>query len=422
MLSAADNELITRVGRATPMGEALRRFWVPFLPTWAVEPGGAPQRIDLLGEELVVFCSPDGTYGLLERWCPHRGVDLSFGRNEDCGLRCIYHGWKFDHAGACLDLPNVPDGDRVKEKVTVPAYAIEASGGVLWAHLGDPATRPPFEGAPWVIDGRCPSEPIADAVQCEGNWVQHLEGLVDDSHVAFLHASAEGGGGVYLDTSSTFTDAQPTWGIAERTEFGALCGWKRRVDEHTTNLRLNIFVLPSVVGVPMPKPFVNLKTWQICTPLNDHSTMFLRVMSRDGEPLSERERELFTRRFRHEEGSLRSLFNHRNDYGMDRTAQRTVSFSGLADIRLQDMAVQEHVRGGLIADRTNERLVSSDQGVIQLRRRLVELASDPASVDGALAALRANRFSQVDVDLPADADFAAEARERGLAARTEQPS
>ncbi|MBO0693849.1 MAG: Rieske 2Fe-2S domain-containing protein, partial [Acidimicrobiaceae bacterium] len=143
MLTSEDNELITRVGRGTPMGDLLRRYWVPAcLSVELPEPGGAPLRTRLLGEDLVAFRDHEGKVGLLEEACPHRGASLYYGRNDDCGLRCVYHGWQFDTEGACVDMPSEPRpfADRIRAR----AYPTQESGGIVWAYLGPPETITPL--------------------------------------------------------------------------------------------------------------------------------------------------------------------------------------------------------------------------------------------------------------------------------------
>src|ERR687885_175434 len=150
MLSAADNELLTRVGPGTPMGDLLRQYWIPFLFSWEVTGDGAPERVRLLGEDLVAYRDTSGQVGLLGDHCPHRGASLFFGRNEENGLRCVYHGWKFDVTGACVDMPNEPPESNFKDKVRVVAYPALEKAGVVWAYMGPPEKRPPDPDMEWM--------------------------------------------------------------------------------------------------------------------------------------------------------------------------------------------------------------------------------------------------------------------------------
>jgi len=144
MFTSEENERLTRVGPGTPMGELMRRYWLPFLlPEELPEPDCAPIRVRLLGEDLIAFRDTDGRLGLLDRYCPHRRVDLFFGRNEECGLRCVYHGWKFDVDGKVMDMPAEPANSPMREEVRIKSYPILEWGGVIWAYMGDPAHQPP---------------------------------------------------------------------------------------------------------------------------------------------------------------------------------------------------------------------------------------------------------------------------------------
>src|SRR5580704_11131451 len=143
MLSPADNERLTRVGPGTPMGNLFRRYWIPALLTEEVlEPDGPPVRVRLLGEDLVAFRDSEGVVGLISAFCPHRRAPLFFGRNEECGLRCVYHGWKFDRNGVCVDMPSEPPDSLFKTKVTVGAYPTHEAGGIVWTYMGPPELRP----------------------------------------------------------------------------------------------------------------------------------------------------------------------------------------------------------------------------------------------------------------------------------------
>ena len=147
MLSVENNELITRVGRGAPMGDLMRRYWMPVVPANDIAADGDPQRVRLLGEDLILFRATDGRLGLVPEACPHRGVSLFFGRNEENGLRCVYHGWKYDVSGRCVDMPSEPEESNFKNKIPAQGYAVREHGGVVWAYMGggDPPGLPEFE-------------------------------------------------------------------------------------------------------------------------------------------------------------------------------------------------------------------------------------------------------------------------------------
>ena len=194
MLSREDNELLCRVGRGTPMGDLLRQYWMPALPVAELPaPDGPPKKVRLLGEDLVAFRDTRGEVGLLAANCPHRGASLFFGRNEECGLRCAYHGWKFDVSGRCLDMPNEPEESTFKDKVRARAYPCRDVNGVIWAYMGPRARRrrrfPTFEINTLPAEQVYP--PLMMLEEC--NWMQALEGDIDSSHIDFVHAKLPAG-------------------------------------------------------------------------------------------------------------------------------------------------------------------------------------------------------------------------------------
>jgi phenylpropionate dioxygenase-like ring-hydroxylating dioxygenase large terminal subunit len=186
MLSDADNERLTRVGPGTPMGTLFRRYWLPALLADEVpERDGAPVRVRLLGEDLVAFRDSAGDVGLISAYCPHRRAPMFFGRNEDCGLRCVYHGWKFDRNGACVDMPSEPPDSLFKTKVTIDAYPTWEGGGLIWAYLGPPELQPEPPGHELVRttpEHRYVSKSLEDC-----NFLQALEGGIDPTHATIMH-------------------------------------------------------------------------------------------------------------------------------------------------------------------------------------------------------------------------------------------
>src|SRR5215212_3748263 len=201
MLSKQDNELMTRVGPNTPMGNVMRQYWHPMLLTSELaENDGAPLRVRLLGEDLVAFRDTDGNVGLVAENCPHRGASLFFGRNEESGLRCVYHGWKFDTSGACVDMPNEPPESNFKHKVKITAYPGADWGGVIWIYIGPPELKPELPNFEWCLVP--PEQRVVHRWYHECNYAQAMEGDLDTAHVSFLHKLLDGGDANFRRTSS----------------------------------------------------------------------------------------------------------------------------------------------------------------------------------------------------------------------------
>jgi phenylpropionate dioxygenase-like ring-hydroxylating dioxygenase large terminal subunit len=186
VLREEENRRITRVGPGAPMGNLMRRYWLPAaLSEELPEPDGAPVRVRLLGEDLIAFRDSSGKVGLVDAFCPHRRAPMFFGRNEECGLRCVYHGWKFDAAGTCVDMPSEPPDSLFKTKVTIAAYPTCEGGGIVWTYMGPPETMPPPPDYELVRAPATHRHTSKTYEEC--NWLQALEGGIDSVHVTFLH-------------------------------------------------------------------------------------------------------------------------------------------------------------------------------------------------------------------------------------------
>ena len=220
MLSREDNARLTRVQRGTPMGETMRRYWIPALLSGEVsEPDGAPVRVKLLGEELVAFRDTSGGIGLLDEFCPHRRASLFFGRNEECGLRCVYHGWKFDADGHCLDMMNEPEELQFKHKIRTGAYPTVELGGIVWAYMGPEDRQPPRPEFAWTQAPE--THRHASKVIQESNWLQGLEGGIDTSHAPILHrlltnSSRRGG----IKPANPFVRGKAPTLVVDLTDYG----------------------------------------------------------------------------------------------------------------------------------------------------------------------------------------------------------
>jgi len=380
VLPHEENDLLTKTGPETPMGDLYRRFWLPVmlaeeLPT----PDCDPVRVSVLGERLVAFKDTSGRVGLLDARCPHRSANLFWGRNEQDGLRCAYHGWKYDVAGTCIDVPNTPEGATFKDKIAAfSAYPAVERGGFVWAYMGPKDQEPPF---PNFEINRVPASHIhITKVYLQANWLQLMEGELDSSHVAFLHSRVDSGENVLAARNrmqgAMFQDTMPTWTFKD-TDYGIMLGAKRGGPEGKSYWRVNQWLMPSFTMIAaVPGTPVHL---QIRVPMGDETSIFYRAIWHPTRPLTDRER------YDAERGGVNfpemipgtylPKENRDNDYLIDRASQRTSSFTGIKSIPAQDWAVQEDM-GGPIVDRSIEHLVSADAAIISVRKRLIKTARD----------------------------------------------
>ncbi len=405
MLNQDDNDKLTKIGPKTPMGNLLRQYWMPAaLSSELSACDSEPLRVKLLGENLIAFRDTHGQVGLVSEQCPHRGASLFFGRNEDAGLRCVYHGWKFDINGRCVDMPNEASDCPLKGRVKLLAYPCQERNGVIWAYLGPRDTPPPLPKLEWNLQLDGTTFLWRGYRAC--NWVQAMEGDLDSSHINFLHRTLN------PDDLSTVPGVPlpgyATAGIqllqngglprleAVDTEVGVLHTSVRHLDEGHEYHRIHPFMLPfhTMVGGGTNEKEVsfNGKLW---VPMDDEQTLILEWQFRPGKPWTDEEIALLKKvRFPYgfmaptsQAGSgWRSPANLKNDYFIDRSLQKNKLFSGILSNPLQDSAMQESM--GPIVDRTREHLGPADIVIIKVRRRLLKAASDlqefgivPPSVD-----------------------------------------
>ena len=188
MTTREENEVLTRIGPGTPMGKLMRQYWLPAAMSTELECDGEPKRLMLLGEQLIAFRDSNGKVGIMDHRCPHRNASFFFGRNEGGGIRCVYHGWKFDTAGKCLDMMNVPDAESLKQRVRARAYRTAERNGIVWVFMGEAQDAPPLPSMEPLLRGA--DEVNIRFTQRECNWLQAVEGEVDTSHVGVLHFGA----------------------------------------------------------------------------------------------------------------------------------------------------------------------------------------------------------------------------------------
>jgi phthalate 4,5-dioxygenase len=379
MLSIEENKILTQVSPGTPMGEVMRRYWMPALLSTEL-PGAdcPPVRVKLLGEELVAFRDTEGRIGLIEEYCPHRLASLFLGRNEENGLRCVYHGWKFDARGNCVDMPNEPQESRFKEKVRITSYPTVEQGGVVWAYMGPPDKQPLEPGMEWC---RAPERQrfVSKTIEyC--NFAQAVEGGIDTVHSSFLHNND-------LSNERHFKriDTAPKLEV-EQMSYGFRYAGIRNLGEIGNYVRIYQFVLPfhqfrshqvdyEGSGKRQPMPLIQGHMW---VPMDDENTMVFNWMLAidDDKALTPEfilKRETFAGRGPHGEGVVRYQ-TRANNWLMDRAVQRTKTFTGIPGLNTQDLAVQESM--GRIVNRSREHLGTTDKAVIQFRRCLLDAARD----------------------------------------------
>jgi len=414
MLTHRDNEVLTQTDYGTPMGDVVRRYWIPgLLSTEIPEPDCPPVRVQLLGEKLVAFRDTAGRIGLIDEFCPHRLTSLFLGRNEEHGLRCVYHGWKFDVEGACLDMMNEPPGSDYKDKVRTNAYPTYEAGGVVWAYMGpaDKTPAPPlFEWTQAPESHRLISKNIQEC-----NWLQGLEGGIDTAHAPILHRTISPTTtrpGIAWKSDLVKSPA-PTVEV-EQTDYGYRYAGIRKLEDGDQRIRAYHYVMPFhqiraqqfALGSGPAKTLIAGHMW---VPMDDENCMVYNwLYSYGDEPLSLEDHEYETALGRGPGNLLPDFHNIRNrgnDWLIDRQVQKTETFTGIEGINNQDQAVQESM--GAIVDRTRENLAASDMAIVVARRQLLEAARTVADGGEPLGvAPNYYKLRAIDKILPSDANWA----------------
>jgi phenylpropionate dioxygenase-like ring-hydroxylating dioxygenase large terminal subunit len=414
MLSAEDNEILTRVGAGTPMGNVLRRYWLPAcLSSEVAEPDGPPARVRLLGEDLVAFRDTDGKIGLIEERCPHRGASLFYGRNEECGLRCTYHGWKFDVTGQCTDQRSElrPFADKIK----TTSYPVHESGGIVWAYLGPPETMTPFRDfGTESLPGELVSV-VRETVHC--NWVQSMDGDVDTAHISNLHqfdaiddvpddgSDQPGYPSNYMSMKFWRHDPRSLIEVDDTWHGFRYAGLRTTPNGHR-HVRVSAWIFPSatiIAAIPVNTRLI------FVVPVDDVTTYRYNLTTQPtanprglgGPPFFTYEKYPF-RMLRTANGAptgdMPRDLTRANDYGIDRVTQKGTSYSGIPDFRSQDSMATE--TAGPVYDRTREHLGSTDVAVIRMHRQLLRAAKalaergDPPPAVGGTGDFRAIRGAE----------------------------
>lgn len=387
MLTHEENELLCRVEGDAPMGKMFREYWLAACLSEEIpEPDSDPVRVRLLGENLVAFRDSEGRVGLLEEACPHRRASLYYGRNEECGLRCLYHGWKFDVDGNTVEMSSEPAGSPLMEKVKAKAYPVREWGGFIWTWMGDQDKMVPFQ-PPYFAPTETTNVSVVK-VRVASNWAQGLEGAIDSAHSSSLHSTdmppAMVGGSTATGTAwqRPSTDKSPRLQV-QPTEYGFHYAAIRRPIKDAQNsdyVRITHFVAPNHVLIP-PNNVYNVA--QMNVPEDDENhVLYLIAWHETGGVDQESWRQFTGMQVGKDLDEKYNRINDRSkDYGQDRQAMKLGSFTGIRGFPHQDIAMWETM--GSIAHRDIDRLGASDQAVVEFRRCMVEavqkfIAGEPA--------------------------------------------
>ncbi|MBV6304135.1 Rieske 2Fe-2S domain-containing protein [Candidimonas humi] len=378
MNASSINDLL-RVGPGTPMGNFMRRYWLPAALSSEVQADGAPVRIMILGEKLIAFRDSAGRVGILDHRCPHRCASLFMGRNEENGIRCVYHGWKFDVDGNCLDMPNVPERQDFRAKVHAKAYKAAERNGLIWVYMGEDQDSPPE--LPHIEANLIANSKIW-CLQRQCNWLQALEGDIDTSHVGFLHVGALTPEDLPEDSPlrPTVHNRSPEYKV-RTTDWGAMYGAYRESEDGRMSWRVAHFLFPFWTMTPNIL-FATRAIARAWVPMDDTHVMlfditggvdegnpFFTTKLKNGEPMYQKIR-------RKPNGTgwfdrWLPIDGEHNDWGMDRQAQRDmIHYTGIDNPSMQDQSITESM--GPITDHSFEHLAPTDQMIAIVRRQLAQ--------------------------------------------------
>lgn len=411
MLSHEDNEKLVRVGPDTPMGRVMRRYWHPVATSAQLpEPDCNPLRVQLLGEDFVVFRDTEGKVGVLRELCMHRGASLAIGRVEEGGIRCLYHGWKFAVDGTILDTPNHADC-RFRQRMTAPAFPVVEKAGLIWSYIGPSELQPPFRN---FAAFEVPDENrLTIRINTKVNYLQLWEGGLDSSHVSVLHTnqarpswSAERGADQNVVAFQPLDDCAPSFDI-EDTAFGYHYAATRTLgpDRSDANVR-NVRIVPAIMptGRIIPGPGINFLVWE--TPASDEATStFMSIYS--DKPI---DKDFVygilglhdSRYWSEEDPNFKGTWE--NGFLQDRKGM-DANWTGLRGIEIEDAVIG--MSYGPIYDRSQEHLVTADLAVVRVRRRLMECIRLEQAGSPPLGSMIEDlrQVSAPDVDVPPDVDW-----------------
>jgi nitrite reductase/ring-hydroxylating ferredoxin subunit len=395
------------------MGDLLRRYWIPALHDWELpESDCPPVRVKLLGERLIAFRDTENRLGLIDEFCAHRGVSLWFGRNEACGLRCPYHGWKYDVTGQCVDLPSEGDDGPMRKRIKLKSYPCLERGGVIWTYMGPPGLRPEPPALEWTQVS--PRQRYVSKRLQQSNYLQAIEGGIDSSHVSFLHSGALRTDPLFVGSKGNDyneRDLMPFFDVAE-FEGGLLVGARRNAENGGYYWRITPYIMPwHTIIPPRAGHPLGAHAW---VPIDDHNCWAWSINYHPRRELSEAEVGAMKGgkgiHVRYVPGTFIPLQNRGNDYMMDRAAQKAgFHYSGVEGIAMQDASLQESM--GPIQDRTRENLCPTDRGVVMMRRLLLQ-AAEASRTGGRVPGLAAaeQHVRSCSIVLPREQHFKEHAR------------
>jgi phthalate 4,5-dioxygenase oxygenase subunit len=403
-----ENITLTRTGPGTPMGELFRRYWIPALLAEELpEPDCPPVRVKLLGENLLAFKDSEGRIGLVDEFCPHRRVSLWFGRNEECGLRCSYHGWKFDVNGNCVDLPSEPEDSGVRQRIKLKSYPCIEQGGAIWTYMGPPELQPEPPALEWSLVP--PQRRFVSKRLQQNNYLQAVEGGIDSSHVSFLHGSSLKSDPLFVGSKGNehnLNDLAPVFEVAE-FDAGLLIAARRKAGPDHYYWRITPWIFPfyTFIAPRGPHP-ISGHAW---VPIDDENCWTWSITYHPRRSLTRKERAAMAGgsgiHVKYIPGTHIPLANKDNDYLMNRDAQVAGTlFSGIEGVGMQDASLQESM--GPIVDRSLENLVGTDRGIVMMRRallRAVEANKNGQLLPGLSAA--SQRVRSCAIELPRDVPF-----------------
>ena len=372
MLTATENERITKVGPGTPMGALLARYWHPVLMSEELQAGGAPQRVRLLGENYATFRADDGRIGMFDEGCPHRRASLLLARNGDCALTCLFHGWKIDVGGTVLEAPSEGAASAsFARKVKARHFPTHEAGGLIWAFVGEgaPTQFPLFE-----FIGLPADHVTILKIPVDCNWVQGAEGLLDSSHVGHLHGSTldtvylRNDGGAALTKKLFMADRAPHYDV-ERTDYGLQAAAVRNVGNGERFVRVSEFAMPAWTFIPQPDDEDCLMMYQL--PVDDAHTLQWYIMYNFDHPIDRTGvGHGFQSMLDYNGQTFHDNANEANRWTQSRSSMQAGHLTGFKNILYEDLAVIESM--GPIADRTREYLGSADAAITRFRRILLE--------------------------------------------------